>query len=227
MEGDFTMPTFAELMTDADERGLIRKVRRALGFLAPIDVELPDMLTDASSLPIDLKALGYKPIGMVSPDGWRFSRDVTKEDVDALGYASPVRSDITRVARQVVVNPLEFGRRHLTELKYGVDLSGITPDATSGEIVWEEPDLPVSAEYRLLVIADDGAAADNWILGKGLGRVKIADSSEEVWGGDGAVAGDITLDIFTDDELGTPVRHYLGGTGAKASADVLGYTSAP
>ena len=227
MEGDSTMPTFAEMMTEADERGLIRKVRRALGFLAPLDVALPETLTDATSQPVDLKALGFKPIGIVSPDGWRFARDVTKEDVDALGYASPVRSDITRVARQVTVNPLEFGRRHVTELKYGVDLSGVTQDATSGEVVWDEPDLPVNAEYRLLVIADDGAAADNWIMGKGLPRVKIADSSEETWGGEGAVAGDITLDIFTDDELGTPVRHYLGGTGAKASADVLGFTAAP
>ena len=55
--------------------------------------------------------------------------------------------------------------------------------------------------------------------------MKMADSSEETWGGDAAVAGDITLDIFVDDELGTPVRHYLGGTGAKASADVLGYAA--
>ena len=196
MEGDFIVPTFAELQTEADNRGLIRKVRRAVGFLAPLTVELPEALTGPDSLPVDLKALGFVPIGMVSPEGWRFSRDVTKEDVDALGYASPVRSDITRVARQVVVNPLEFGRRNLTELRYGVDLSAVTPDAGSGEITWDEPDLPVDREYRLLVVADDGPADNNWILGKGLGRVKMADSSEETWGGDAAVAGDITLDIF-------------------------------
>jgi hypothetical protein len=217
-------PTIATLMQEADHRGLVRKVRRAVGFLAPLDVDLPEALTGADSLPIDLKAEGFLPIGIVTPEGYRFRREVEKANVDALGYASPIRTDTQRVARQITMNPMHFGQRHLQELRYGVDLSDVAPDAESGEVVFDEQDIPVDKEYRLLVVADDGPATANWILGRGYFAVKVASTGEENWGGDGAVQPELVLDVFTDDEAGVPVRHYLGGTGAKKHADILGYS---
>src|SRR5438046_10729416 len=98
------MPTFATQMAAADERALIRKIQRAIGFLAPKTVDLPTSLYNAGSL-IDLKAEGFLPVGIISPDGWSFGRDISKEDIDALGYASPVRSDTTKVARSVTFTP--------------------------------------------------------------------------------------------------------------------------
>ncbi|GAA3405056.1 hypothetical protein [Pseudarthrobacter polychromogenes] len=218
-------PTFATQMAEADSRALIRKIQRAIGFLAPLTVELPTTLYNAGSL-IDLKTAGFLPVGIVSPDGWNFSREIEKEDVDALGYASPVRSDVTRVPRSVSFTPLEKGRKHMLELTYGTDLSGVT-QAANGEIVFDEPDVPINAEYRLLVLGDDGPATENWILGKGFGRVKLSGTAEEVWGREGTVSSQITLDVFTDDELGTPVRHFIAGTGAVKYKDVLGFTQAP
>ena len=95
------MPTFSTIQADADERSLVRKIQKAVAFIAPKSVELPEALTGADSLPIDLKTAGFLPVGLVSPDGYTFSREVEKEDIDALGYASPVRSDVTRVPRSV------------------------------------------------------------------------------------------------------------------------------
>lgn len=218
------MPTLSEMQRDSDNRGLIRKVQRAVGLLAPMDVELPEALTGPDHLPIDLKALGFLPVGIVTPDGYRFARDIEKEDIDALGYASYVRSDITRVARTIVFNAMETGRRHLTELKYGVDLSGVTPDA-NGEVTWDEPDLPIGAEYRFLVVGADGPADTNWVIGKGFPTVKLASVGEETWSKEGVLQQEITLDVFADEDLGTPVRHYLGGTAAVKYADVLGYAA--
>lgn len=218
------MPTLSEIQRDSDNRGLIRKVQRAVGLLAPMSVELPEALTGPDHLPIDLKAAGFLPVGIVTPDGYRFARDIEKEDIDALGYASYVRSDITRVARSVVFNAMETGRRHLTELKYGVDLTGVTPDA-NGEVTWDEPDLPIGAEYRFIVVGADGPADTNWILGKGFPTVKLASVGEETWSKEGVLQQEITLDVFADEELGTPVRHYLGGTAAVKYADVLGYAA--
>lgn len=220
------MPTLAELQEQSDARNLVRKVRRAVGLLAPLTVDLPEALTGPNSLPIDLKALGFLPIGIVTPDGYNFARDVEKDDVDAFGYASYIRSDITRVARSVTFTAMEQGRRHLNELLYGTDLSAVS-QAANGEIVFDEPDLPVDAEWRFLVVGDDGPLSDNWILGKGMPRVKVANVGGQQWSKEGAVTQEVTLDIFTDDEIGTPVRHYLGGTGAVKHADVLGYTQAP
>jgi hypothetical protein len=218
------MPTFATIQQEADNRNLIRKIQKAVAFIAPTTVELPDTLFSAGSL-VDLKALGYLPVGLVTPDGYEFGRDVSKEDVSALGYASPVRSDITEVARSVSMTLLETGRRHILELTYGTDLSAVTQDPTSGEVVFDEPDLPVGQEYRLLVLGSDGPAADNWIVGRGYGSVKLASTDSQTWGTGDAVQQALTFDVFTDSEIGTPVRHYLGGTGAVKNKLATGFTA--
>lgn len=218
------MPTFDTLRMENDNRGLIRKVQKAIAVLAPKTVPLPESLYAGGSL-IDLKVLGWLPVGIVSPDGYSFGREVESEDIDALGYASPVRSDTTKVPRSVSFTPLERGRRHMLELTYGTDLSAVTQDQSTGEVVFDEPDLPVDAEYRLLIIGSDGPASENWILGKGYGTVKLAGGGAETWGQEGAVSSEVMLKIFTDDAIGTPVRHYMGGTGALAYKDVLGFTA--
>lgn len=218
------MPSFGTIQADADERSLVRKIQKAVAFIAPMTVELPDALTGADSLPIDLKTAGFLPVGLVSPDGYNFGREVEKEDIDALGYASAVRSDVTRVPRSVSFTVLEKGRKHMLELIYGTSLTGVT-QALNGELIIDEPDLPVDAEWRLLVVGSDGPAANNWLMGRGYGAVKLSATGEEVWGREGAVSQQLTFDVFTDDTVGVPVRHYFGGTGAKAS-EVLGFTKA-
>ena len=219
------MPTISEQIADADERGLVRKIQRAMAFIAPTTVELPESLYATGSL-VDLKTSGFLPVGLVSPDGYSFSREIEKEDIDALGYASPVRSDVTRVPRSVTFTALEKGRKHMLELTYGTDLSAVTQDAATGEVVFDEPDLPVNAEYRLIVVGEDGPASENWVMGKGFFRVKLSGTAEEVWGREGAVSQQFTLDVFSDDEAGVPVRHYIGGTGAVAHKDVMGFSAA-
>jgi hypothetical protein len=210
------------IQADSDERSLVRKIKRAVAFIAPMTVALPSAITGTDSLPVDLKALGYLPVGLVTPDGYTFSREIESEDVDALGYASAVRSDVTRVPRSVSFTVLEKGRKHMMQLVYGTELTGVT-QKLNGELVIDEPDLPIDAEWRLLVVGDDGPAANNWILGKGYGSVKLSATGEEVWGREGAVSQQLTLNVFTDDTVGVPVKHYLAGTGAKAST-VLGFT---
>lgn len=218
------MPTFDTLRQGNDSRSLVRKVKKAIAVLAPKSVPLPESLYTTGSL-LDLKTLGWLPVGLVTPDGYVFNRETETEDVDALGYASPVRSDVTRVPRSITFTLLETGRKHIQELKYGTDLTTATQDPVTGEVVFDEPEMPADQEYRLLVIGSDGPASENWIMGKGYGAVKLASSGSETWGGDSAVSTEMTLNVFTDDEIGTPVRHYLAGTGALAHKDVLGYTA--
>lgn len=224
------MPTFDTIRDAADNRAFVRKIQKAVAFLAPMTVALPTSLfaADGNSL-IDLDALGFLPVGMVTPDGYTFGREINKEDVNALGYASPVRSDVTSVPRSVSFTALENTKRHMLELKYGANLAAVTQKLNaSGEIVFEEPDLPIGEEYRLLVIGSDGPAAANWILGKGYGTVKLAGTGDESWGQEGAIAQEYTLDVFNDEGTGSPVRHYIGGTGAALAANrtALGFTQA-
>ena len=219
------MPTFQTIQQEADNRNLIRKIQRAVAFLAPTSVELPTTLFEAGGTLVDLKAAGWLPFGLVTPDGYEFGRDVSKEDVSALGYASPVRSDVTEVARSVKMTALETGRKHMLELTYGTDLSATTQATATGEIVIDEPDLPINSEYRLLVLGSDGPAADNWIMGRGYGLVKLSSTDSQKWGTGDAVQQSYTFDVFTDDEIGTPVRHYIGGTGAVKNKLALGFSA--
>jgi hypothetical protein len=218
------MPTFETIRQGADERALLRKVQKAVAFLAPTTVDLPETLYTTGAL-TDLKTAGWLPIGMVTPDGYEFSREVSSEDVTAFGYAGPVRSDVTEVARSISMSALETGRKHMQELVYGTDLSAVTQDATTGEIIIDEPDLPVDKEYRLLILGSDGPADENWIIGRGYGRVKLASTDSQTWGTSDAVSQSLTFNVFTDDEIGTPVRHYLGGTGAVKHKAILGFTA--
>lgn len=218
------MTTVPELQAANDKPSLVRKIQRAVAFLAPRTVELPTALTDETTGELQELPTGYLAVGIVTPDGYTFGHEINKEDVDALGYASPVRSDVTGVARTVAFTPLEGLRRNLLELKYGLDLSTVTPSA-GGEITFDEVDLPINSEWRLVIIGDDGPAANNWLLGRGYPRVKLSAIGEDTWSKEGAVSSQYTLDVFTDDDLGTPVRHYIAGTGAAASAADLGFTA--
>lgn len=221
------MATFEELRQAADSRALVRKIQRAVAYIAPKSVDLPDSLfaeSPATGL-VDLKAAGWLPLGMVSPDGYSFEREMTSDEINALGYASPVREDVTAVPRSITATLLETGRKHVEELLKGVDLSTATQDPVTGEIVFDEPDLPINKEWRLLVIGADGPADEEWIMGKAYGAVKLTSGGAETWGQEGAKQSEITLKVFTDEEVGSPVRHFLGGTGAVKHKDVLGYAA--
>ncbi|MFP3579980.1 hypothetical protein SB659_10405 [Arthrobacter sp. SIMBA_036] len=219
------MPTFQTIQQEADDRSLIRKIQRAVGFLAPTSVELPASIFSGAGALVDLKALGYLPLGMVTPDGYEFGRDVKSDSVSALGYAGSVRSDVSEVARTITVTGIETGRKHVQELIYGTDLSATTQATATGEIVFDEPDLPVGKEYRFIVLGSDGPADNNWILGRGYGLVKIASTDSQKWGSADPISNSLTFDVFTDDEIGTPVRHYMGGTGALKHKTALGFTA--
>lgn len=221
------MPTIDTLRQEADNRSLVRKIRRALALMAPLTVELPTTLFGPDGQLLDFKALGYKPCGLVTPDGYTFGREVSSTGVNALGYSSEIRSDVDTVVRTVGFTGLESGRRHMKELKYGVDLSTVTQDPVTGEIVWDEPELPEFEEFRLLVLGSDGPATEQWIEGRGFGRVKLASSGDEQWSQENPIQHEYSLGIFTDDEIGSPGRHYLGGTGAVKHKALLGFAAPP
>jgi hypothetical protein len=211
------MTSFASMKAAADTTSAVHKALEALAFLAPSTVALPDAITGADKSPVDLIALGFKPIGIVTPDGYTFGGDVEKAEVEALGYSVPVRSDIVRAPKTVAFTALESDRRDLAELLYGMDLSTITAGA-NGEITFDEPPVPLGSEYRLLVISRDGTAASPYYRGRGYGRVKLANVPEEVWQASDPRQYPIELDVLIDDTLGTPVRHYIGGAGFDATA---------
>lgn len=219
------MATVDEIRQGADHRSMVRKIQKAYAFLLPTTAPLPTSLYTTGALTDFNQTAGAISVGLVDPSGWTFSREIETEDINALGYGSPVRTDITTVPRSVTVTALESNRKEIQELKLGTVITE-TQDAATGEVVFDEPDLPNSKEYRLIVVGADGPADEEWIMGKGFPAVKLTGTGEEVWGQEGAVSQELTFSVFNDDETGAPVRHYLAGTGAVKYKDVLGYTQA-
>lgn len=211
------MPSFASIKTAADTTSAVHKALEAVAFLAKTTVALPAAITGTDKEPIDLVALNYFPVGLVTPDGYTFGGDVEKAEVEALGYSTPVRTDIIRAPKTISFTMLESDRRELSEFLYGMDLTGKVA-GTSGEVTFDEPAVPLGSEYRLLLIARDGTAAAPYYRGRGYGRVKLANVPEEVWSAADPRQYPIELDVLTDDTLGTPVRHYIGGLGFNGTA---------
>ncbi|AYD89669.1 hypothetical protein D5R93_05715 [Actinomyces lilanjuaniae] len=196
-------PTFDALKTAADNRNLVRKTKAAIMFLAPTTADMPEDIMDG---PTSLRELdeAWWPVGLVTPDGYTFGSDTSKEEVEALGYIEPVRTDITKVAKSIQFTAYETLKRNFQQLIYGVDLSTVTQDAASGAVVFDEMPVPDQEEFRALVVSKDGPASDQWLVGRGYPLVKLAEVPEETWNSSDAVQAQVTLDIFTDPVLGTP-----------------------
>lgn len=217
-------PSFDTLRQESDDRTLIRKIQKAIVLLrVGAALPLPTTLFGAGGTLVDFKADGWLPGGMITPDGIEYGRDVSEEDVPALGYSGPVRTDVTEVARSVSFTPLEYGRRHMLELAYGTDLSAVEQTLANGEIVFDEPEMPINQEYQMLIIGVDGPALNQWILGRAYGAVKMSSSDNQTWGSTDPVTTPITLKVLTDAVTGAPLRHFIGGTGAKAASTTLGF----
>jgi hypothetical protein len=219
-------PTFDTLRQESDDRTLIRKIQKAIILLRVSTEALPTTLFAAGGGLIDFKAEGWLPVGMITPDGIEFGRDVTEEDVMALGYSSAQRTDVTEVARSLTFTGLEHGRKHMLELSYGTDLDAVTQDQTNGEIVFDEPEMPVNKEYQALVLGADGPADNQWLLGRAYGAVKLSNTDSQKWASSDPLTTPITMKVLTDAETGVPLRHFIGGTGALRAKTTLGFTAA-
>ncbi|MBM7795838.1 hypothetical protein [Pseudoglutamicibacter cumminsii] len=222
------MATFDELHTEAHRRSLIRKAVKSVAFIRKKDADnkpIESIFGSDGSL-LDLKSEGWLPIGLVTDDGYTFGRDTNVDDITSHGFANPTRKDVVSVERSVTTTIQEYGKRHVEELIQGADFSGVKQNAKTGEIVTDEQDLPTPGAYELLVIAMDGPVDQRWYLGKFFPSVQLSEASEEAWGKEGAIERELTFDVFSDEELGFPVRHFIGGPAASASKDILGYETA-
>ena len=78
----------------------VRKALNVLAFVAPLTTAVPDALTGASGAMKELPA-DWTPLGIFTTDGGEITPDVSVDDVDGLGYAEPVRSDLTKATKTI------------------------------------------------------------------------------------------------------------------------------
>jgi hypothetical protein len=208
---------------------LIRKSLDGSVFIADIaETAITALTTSVAGPPvvISLAALptGYDDLGWLTSDGAQFSRDVSSSDVTSWGSVTPTRTDVTSDSTSLTVTAQET--KLLTiGLATGADLTGITPDATTGEVSIAKPSRPKSKHYRVLSLAVDQADAGEIYIARFLPRAKVSGYAEQTFGGgDDPVTWGVTFAGEEDSALGYSERWIFGGAGWQALLADMGFT---
>lgn len=209
----------------------IRKGKKVGVFVAPSSVAIPTSFTTGGTagppaVPITLSELtGFLPIGLLrKDDGVPMSRNRETSEVEAIGYNDPVRTDVSsdRFSAQIVA--LET-RKTTIENFLGVDLTGVTADANTGEIRFPQPSDAALVRNRWLFIAQDGAGTDRIWWGRLFPAGIVSETDDQNLGsGDDPWTWPMTIEAQTDTTLGYGVLHFFGGPGWKSRAASMGFS---
>lgn len=203
----------------------VRKALNVLAFVAPLTAAVPDTLTDAGGALKEIPA-EWTPLGIFTTDGGEITPDVSVDDVDGLGYAEPVRSDLTKATKTIKLNIFELFRKEMLSLTHGIDLSQVKANATTGEVVFDDPLLPAIPEKRLMIIAADGPADEEWLMGWCFTRAKLVSMPTVSLKATDPIVGDLEFKAFADEAVGTACRNYYGGSAAIKHRDITGFAAA-
>jgi hypothetical protein len=197
----------------ARQNALIRKALDAVVFAAPTTAAAVTSITTGASadlvtLPVEYVSLGHH----TEDDGINWSREVETSDVRSHGSAEPTRRDITSDVTGLVVLAQE-SKMITMEMYHNVDLSGVTPDATTSEIKFNRSSQPATRYYRLLALAQDGAGSDTVYFARFCPRASISEYADQPWTKGDELRWPLTFTAFVDDDLGYSMREMWGGPG--------------
>lgn len=201
---------------------LIRKALEGSTFIAPTTSAAVTSLTGADS---SLNALpaGYNDLGWMSDDGAQFASDVESSDVTSWGAVEPTRRDIVSDVTTLEVS-LQETNKHTIGLYTGVDMTAVTPDATSGEVAVSKPDRPPNRHWRILTIGVDIADGGEIYIARFLPRASVTDKSDQAFNnGDDPMGWPVTMTAYMDSTLGYSERFYFGGPGWEALLGAMGF----
>ena len=202
-------------------------VFKALGgiiYMADSTTAIPSAFTSGASadlLQLD-PALWFRLGLLTQKDGVTFARALKQDDEMSWGYEEPTRSDISQDTTTGAFVLQEVNRRAM-ELYHFVDLSAVTPDATTGEVQFNKPQLSVPVYHRLIFMAVDGTGTDRRYQFKIMPKAQVSAVKDEVWQQTTATSFPITVTAKVDDTLGYAVRNVLAGPGQLARNSQAGF----
>jgi hypothetical protein len=158
-------------------------------------------------------------------DGYTWSRETEMSEVTSHGSTEPTRRDITSDVTGLQMTAQETSKTVL-EISHNIDLSGVTPAATTGEIGYNRSIAPVTRYRRLISIGVDGAGADAFYIINILPRAMISEFGESTWSDEDELTYPMTWSATPDPILGYSFRQVLAGPGAKARLVSMGFSAA-
>lgn len=216
-----TATTFDALREAQTE--LIRKALAGALFLAPMSSTLPTSLTTGASSALNTLPAGYADIGLISKENsLSWGREVESNETTSWGFADPTRRDIVSDVSSLAFTAQETKLKTL-ELFNNVDLSAVTPDATTGEVQFAQPLRPSTKYYRAFAIGVDGDGTDAIFVARSMPRAMVSNRGEQVWSDGAEIAYQMTLTATPDTTAGYSIRHYFGGPGWKTLLAAMGF----
>jgi hypothetical protein len=215
------MPDLSALQDRQQE--LIRKALNGGIWSAPLSAAAPATLTtgasaDPTAIPAEYTDLGY----ILKDDGVTFSRAIENSDTMSWGASEPTRRDVTSDVDTIAFSMQETHRGSL-EMYHGVDLSGVTPTAVTGEVAFNKAASPQTIYRRGLVICQDGVGTDAVYLGRFYPRLSITGVEDLQWADGTEIRYRVTATAFVDSTLGYSVRFMFGGAGWRSRLESMGF----
>lgn len=200
---------------------LIRKARDGSVFLAPTTSTAITTLTTGTSADLTPLPTGYVDLGWISSDGASYSRSTDVSDVTSFGSVEPTRSDTTSDTITLAITAQETKLETLG-LYTGADMTGITPNATTGEVQIAKPSRPGFRHYRLLgLFVDDGDDGEIYIA-RFMPRARVTEIGEQAFtDGDDPIQYPVTFTGIEDSALGYSHKWFFGGPGWQALLDEM------
>lgn len=222
-----TPGSFADIKRQVNDTDEIRKSLEYILFLAAETVAVPDSIISKEGV-ITIPT-GYWSVGPLDPKGVTIAGKTTKDEIKSGGYGRSTRVDAIAYAENVKCTVQARFKKNLESVIAGQDLSKIKPAATTGEIVWDEVSIPLSLNYRgLLLVRDINKKSGNDIVDARIWtRLSPSDKAGETIADKGARDIDLDFEVLEDESIGTPCRHVLGGKGLQEMHAQLGWADVP
>lgn len=217
--------TFDALVTNNTAN--VRKALKGGALWAPISTAIPSSLTVDSSgspgTPVLQTMTGFSSLGCFSDDGAKFSREVKDSTITPWGFLDPARRDIVTDVTTCKITALETTKQVLAWY-YGVDVSTLTPDATTAELHIDKAASAQAVYFRMLVLGQDGAAGSEYWPARLLPRASVTGHDDIVFqSGDTAIMYGVTVTAYKDASAGYADRSIWCGPGWKANKTAAGF----
>ena len=203
-----------------------RKARTGAVLGAPMSATPPTAMTTGATPALVTKPTGYFGFGLTTDDGAVVSRSVDTTDITAWQSQGPIRTDVTSDTESIAVTFHE-SNAYVISTYYGVDITTLVPNATTGEVSWAKPDLPAQAYMRFLVLSRDIADSSEILIMESFPRVTVSDWDDLSYSkSDEGIVFGMTFTALLDSTVGYTKKTFYGGVGFKAASAALGFPAA-
>lgn len=218
------MADFDTLLDAHDE--LVTADLRAAIFFAPMTVACPTTLEDPTTGDLVIP-VGFESAGMIEKGaGVSLTHDTDSTDIEAYGFAEPVRTIISKKTISFDADFLETRKTVIEKFWAGTFAQYGTVSAKGG-VTFRAPRLPRNIFYRCLIVGlDDVDGADlypYWVFPK----VKLDDVDNQSLKDDGAQSYKMTFKGQTDAVAGFPVLQGWCGPGWRKLVHKTGFVAKP